>query len=357
MRIIQMIDSLEVGGAEKMAVNYANALSNQIEFSGLIATRKQGNLINQIDKKVSYLFLDRKKVFDLKAVKALKKYCQENKVHYIHAHGTSYFTAFLVKLIYPNVKIIWHDHYGMSEFLSDRKATVLKMSSFFFSGIITVNFQLKNWSEKKMYCKKVIYLPNFTNNTTNITVETKLKGCDGKRILCLANLREQKNHFLLLEIAVKIKNSHPDWTFHLVGKDFGDSYSKQIKQLILIKKLDKIVFVYGTKNDSVNIINQADICIFTSNSEGLPVALLEYGLQKKPVVSTNVGEIPLIINNNNNGYIVPANNAEIFTSYLLKLIKDKDLRENFGMALYYTILENNSEKIVINNYLKWISSR
>ena len=144
MRIIQIIDSLEVGGAEKMAVNYANALSDQIEFSGLIATRKQGNLINQIDKKVSYLFLDRKKVVDLKAIKALKEYCQENKVDYIHAHGTSYFTAFLVKLIYIKVKIIWHDHYGMSEFLSDRKATVLKMSSFFFSGIITVNFQLKN---------------------------------------------------------------------------------------------------------------------------------------------------------------------------------------------------------------------
>ena len=35
MRIVQIIDSLEVGGAEKMAVNYANALVGQINFSGL----------------------------------------------------------------------------------------------------------------------------------------------------------------------------------------------------------------------------------------------------------------------------------------------------------------------------------
>lgn len=351
-----MIDSLEVGGAEKMAINYANALSDRIEFSGLVATRKEGNLINQIDTKVSYLFLNRKKVVDLKAVKTLKNYCKENKIHYIQAHGTSYFTAFLVKLIYPKIKIIWHDHYGMSEFLNDRKATVLKMSSLFFSGIITVNFQLKNWAEKKLFCKKVIYLPNFTSNTIAILAETKLKGIDGKRILCLANLREQKNHFLLLEIAEKIKTSHPNWTFHLVGKDFGDHYSKQIKELILNKNLDENVFVYGTKNDSVNIINQSDICIFTSNSEGLPVALLEYGLQKKPVVSTNVGEIPLIIKNNNNGYIVPVNNAEIFTSYLMNLIEDKDLREKLGTSLYHTILENNSEEFVINKYLNWIDS-
>ncbi len=37
MRVVQIIDSLEAGGAERMAVNYANALSKNIEFSGLIA--------------------------------------------------------------------------------------------------------------------------------------------------------------------------------------------------------------------------------------------------------------------------------------------------------------------------------
>ena len=37
MRIVQIIDSLEVGGAEKMAINYANALSKRVDFSGLVA--------------------------------------------------------------------------------------------------------------------------------------------------------------------------------------------------------------------------------------------------------------------------------------------------------------------------------
>ena len=43
MRIVQIIDSLDVGGAEKMAVNYANALVGRIEFSGLVVTRAEGN--------------------------------------------------------------------------------------------------------------------------------------------------------------------------------------------------------------------------------------------------------------------------------------------------------------------------
>ena len=56
MRIIQIIDSLEVGGAEKMAINYANALAQRIEFSGLIATRKEGDLKSQINENVDYFY-------------------------------------------------------------------------------------------------------------------------------------------------------------------------------------------------------------------------------------------------------------------------------------------------------------
>ena len=54
MRIVQVIDSLEVGGAEKMAVNYANALSERIDFSGLIATRAEGNLKKQFRKNCNF---------------------------------------------------------------------------------------------------------------------------------------------------------------------------------------------------------------------------------------------------------------------------------------------------------------
>ena len=72
MRIIQIIDSLEAGGAERMAVNYANALAKEIEFSGLVVTRKEGALLNQIHSKVHYLFLNKKSPLDIDAVLRLK---------------------------------------------------------------------------------------------------------------------------------------------------------------------------------------------------------------------------------------------------------------------------------------------
>lgn len=356
MRIIQIIDSLEIGGAEKMAVNYANSLADTVEFSGLVATRKEGNLRNQLNKNVNYLFLKRSKTIDISAILRLYNYCKINKIEYLQAHSSSYFTAFLVKLLLPKIKIIWHDHNGLSEFLSSRKEIILQTASFFFTGVVVVNYKLKTWAEKHLNCKNVLYLPNFTTLNADELKVTKLNGIGGKKILCLANLRYQKNHFLLIEVAEKLKKVYPEWTFHLVGKDFEDDYSLKVKKDIKEKKLTENVFIYGSRQDTQNCIDQSEICILTSQSEGLPVALLEYGLNKKPVVTTDVGEIPSIIKNFENGFIVSKSDSENFYLSLVKLIEQEELRQKLGEALYEIIVKNNSEKSVIKNYLNWLDT-
>ena len=82
MRIIQIIDSLDIGGAEKMAVNYANSLAQKTEFSGLVATRKEGSLKAQIAPDVNYFFLNRKSKIDFGATMRLKKFCKSNKYRF-----------------------------------------------------------------------------------------------------------------------------------------------------------------------------------------------------------------------------------------------------------------------------------
>lgn len=354
MRILQIIDSLDIGGAEKMAVNYANALSHKIEFSGLVTTRKEGKLKSQLDSRVDYFFLNREKRIDLNAIMRLRNYCKSNKIDYIQPHSSSFFTALLVKFVMPKVKIIWHDHNGLSEFLSSRKTLALKIASLFFEGIIVVNDQLKRWAEKELHCNKIIYFPNFTSLNNNEQATTILKGVTGKKILLLANLRFQKDHFLLLKVAERLKISHPDWTFHLVGKDFEDDYSEQIKKGIISKDLQNNVFIYGSKNDTSSIIKQCDIAILTSQSEGLPVAILEYGLASKPVLTTEVGEIPLIVKNGISGFIVPKYDDEKFYNCLVELIESENLRIVFGKSLNEIILKNHSEEAIINHYLNWI---
>lgn len=356
MRIIQLIDSLEAGGAERMAVSYANALVEEIEFSALVVTRKEGPLLNQIEPKVSYLFLNKKRTIDFKAIYSLRSFAKKNKVTIIHAHSTSFFLAFLVKVTFPSVHLIWHDHYGDSEFLDKRPTLALRLLMPYFKGIIAVNHNLQIWSKQELKSKNVIYLPNFPSNEKKVASKTFLKGITGKRILCLANLRAQKNHFLLLDVAKKLKESHPEWTFHLVGKDFEDLYSQKIKNRIVTFDLEKNVFLYGTKDDVGNIIEQSNIGILTSDSEGLPVSLLEYGWHKKAVVVTKVGEVSNLVTNESNGFLVEVRQTKLFYESVVKLILNETLRNDFGIALYNAVVKNNSEETILKKYLNWLQN-
>lgn len=355
-RIIQLIDSLEAGGAERMAVNYANALHAEVGFSGLVVTRKEGALRQQLEKEVPYLFLGKKSTIDWKALWTLRRFAIHHKTNIIHAHSTSFFLAVMLKCLYPKIRIIWHDHYGNSEFLEKRPYQALRIASFFFSGAIAVNKKLLDWGKRKLYCPEMVYLPNFVleDNVHDSRKETTLSGTEGKRIVCLANLRAQKGHFFLLEIAKKLKESHPEWTFHLVGKDFGDDYSKRLREQIASDGLTEQVFVYGSRNDIAAILRQAEIAILTSHSEGLPVSLLEYGLFALPVVVTRVGEIPEIINDSH-GIIVNDQDVEAFVTGLQQLIDDKNARDQYGKALHNLIYTTFVGQAVLGQYLNWLS--
>lgn len=356
MRIVQIIDSLETGGAERMAVNYANALSEKIEFSGLIASRKEGLLFNEINEKVSYLFLKKTKKIDFNAVLRLRKYLKNNKIDIIHAHSSSFFIAVLVKLTLLKVKIIWHDHYGISQDLNFRKSLGLKIGSILFTGIISVNSSLKDWAKSYLCCQNIIYLPNFILHSSLSNERKLLNGITDKRIICVANLRPQKNHVLLINAANVIKDKFPDWTFHLFGKDFNDSYSHQLKKKVNDLQLQNTVYFYGSTNNISSSLLQCEIAVLPSLSEGLPLAILEYGLNRLPVIATNVGEISKIISSEKEGVIIESNNLNVLVSAIEKLIESEKNRNEIGMNLYNKIQKDFSAETIVSNYLLWLKS-
>lgn len=350
MKVLQLIDSLEAGGAERVAVNFANGLVSEVERSFLCATRAEGLLISSLYQEVGYLFLNKKKRIDFKAIKLLLHFVKENQITIIHAHSTSYFLATIIKILKPKIKLIWHDHYGKSEFLNERPKGVLKLCSRFFNHVFSVNLRLETWAKEVLKVKLVSYLPNFAvkNETSSIT---KLKGEEGKRIVCLANLRPQKDHLNLLKAFTEVVKTHVDWTLHLVGQDFKDDYSKTIFNFIKENKFENKVFVYGSCEDTSAVLVQCTIGVLSSKSEGLPLTLLEYGLSELPVIATDVGESSALIINKKTGLLVKPEDSESLVEALTIYIENIEISKMYSKALSLHIRSNFSETSAIATIL------
>lgn len=354
MRVLQLIDSLDSGGAERVAVNMANALVERVDGSFLCTTRKEGTLKQHIAKGVNYLFLERTRTIDLKAILKLSSFIRVHNITHIHAHATSYFLATILKIFNANLKLVWHDHYGQSEFLDKRPKRLLKLCSIFFDHIFSVNSNLKDWAEAHLKSPSVSYLANYANlnPVINGVGATKLRGTKGKRIVCLANFRPQKDHLTLLKAFKLLHEDCPNWTLHLIGKDFNDVYSKSIYETIKLEHLEESVFVYTNCSTIYEVLEQCDIGVLSSKSEGLPLALLEYGLLKLAVVVTDTGFCAKVVKDKDNGLVVKSQSPQDLYKALLFLIKENKKRKVFSNKLYDTVIMSYSEKAIISQLVK-----
>jgi glycosyltransferase involved in cell wall biosynthesis len=351
MKVLQIIDSLEAGGAERMAVNIANVLAKEGHDSHLCVTRKEGLLQQAIAPEVAYLFLNKKGKIGWRATFKLRSYIQKHQIEVIHAHSTSAYIAVLAFLFLKNKpKLIWHDHYGKANELVYRPFTLLKIISVFFDQIISVNKRLKAWAEKELKCKKVLYLENFALSAPTVPLLSPLGGTIGKRMVCLANLREQKDHLNLLQAFERLAPEYDEWTLHLCGQDFEDAYSKEIQHQIQKPALASRVFLLGSRPDVTAILNTCDIGVLSSNSEGLPVALLEYGLNKLPVIATDVGACKEVIANN--GIVVSAENPQLLAAALEELMSNHKLRDRYAAQFQEHVLQHYGSALYVEKLMK-----
>jgi glycosyltransferase involved in cell wall biosynthesis len=341
IRVLQLIDSLNAGGAEVLAVNIANALSNEGVESHLCTTRNEGPLKENINPSVGYLFLERKRIVDVKAIKKLKKYIIYNNITVIHAHSTSCFLAISIKILHSKLKVIWHNHTGNNIGLKGKRLFLLKACVIHMNYIISVNEDLDFWSKTVLKNTKGSAVRNFPV-FTNLQKDTKLFGKKGKKILCIAGYRKEKDHINLLKAFLVVLKKDARCTLHLIGKNYHDAYGKSIQKFIINEKLEDRVFQYDLCCDIKNILDQADIGVLSSDSEGLPISLLEYGLAKLPVVVTNVGDCAAVVTNKQ--IVVPPKRSDKLADAIVSLINDTVLREKVASELHAEVLNNYSRE-------------
>jgi glycosyltransferase involved in cell wall biosynthesis len=332
LRVLQLIDSLNAGGSERMAVQLANLLNDKIDLSAIVCSRATGILEKEIYKDVRFLYLKKTKALDVLALKKLFRFVTEKKINIIHAHSTSYFLACQLKLLQPQLKIIWHDHYGNSDFLENRQKVVLAQCSYLFDSIISVNNKLKAWSEKHLNCKKVHYLENFTSISE---ISSKNNKADF-RILQIANLRPQKDHLTSLKAIQRLTKKGFQFKVDYIGDHTLDpKYFKTILEFVNLHHLNDTVTFHGKRSDVIEFLKMADVGILSSESEGLPLSLLEYAQAHLPVVVTDVGQCKEVVRGN--GKVVEPKNPEALAEAIEFYITNEKLGKKHGDNLHLSV--------------------
>jgi glycosyltransferase involved in cell wall biosynthesis len=302
-----MVEHLLPGGAERMSVNISNVLSENGYKVVLCTTRANGELLKYVKSDVKHFCLNKRHTLDFQAFFKLTKAIRKYRIKIIHAHSSSLYWAVGCKLFFPKIKIIWHDHDGNSELLSDSSRRDVKYLSVFVARIVAVNQTLVRWSLRNTYLSedKICYLRNFpVLSFINTSLRSNLSEM---RILCLANLRPQKDHLNLLR-ALVILVHEMDYNFiklDLAGIYFEDQYFEEIKNFVKQNKLESNVNFLGSVTEIISLLERADLGVLSSISEGLPVSLLEYGLAELPVVVTNVGQCSEVVKHGELGTVVP----------------------------------------------------
>jgi len=336
-----------------MAVNIANGLLPHVEGSYLCCTRQEGLLKKQLKAEVGYVFLNKRSSLDPRAILKLRNFIKENNITIVHAHSTSYFLAGLLKLSGGNFKLIWHDHYGESEFLEKREFKVLKRFSRLFAGIISVNTALKNWAVEKLECEKVIELKNFipkVENTGPSAIRLKGSFTDFK-IICVANLRPQKDHLNLIR-AFELLDPNLAVSLHLIGEDPETAYSASVLKELESSPVSLKIHYYGSQPEIIPLLQQADLGVLSSRSEGLPLALLEYGIAGLPVVCTNVGQCSAVLNKC--GKIVEKENSKMLYEGISGYLNDRLKMKEDATLFQQEVEKNYSEKEVLKKYMNFI---
>ena len=260
-----------------------------------------------------------------KSIYVINKIVKEKKINLIHSHHRwSSFISFFICSIYGiPLLTTYHGIHSKKRKLSIFGDAVISVSEDSKNHLISY-FKIDKDKIRVIY--NGINLPQQCADITN--------KCN---ILSVARLSKEKDHKTLFIAFKKLKQKYPKLRLTLAGD--GELKNELINFSKKLDIYDNIKFL-GKIENIEDIYQKGGIFVLSSTTEGFPIALLEamsYGL---PVVTTNVGGINKIVQNNINGYIVEKENPEEIYIAVSKLIDNENCSTMFRENGINTINQN-----------------
>ena len=160
----------------------------------------------------------------------------------------------------------------------------------------------------------------------------------------IARLSDVKGQDILIRAMPQILKHFPDTRLLLVGQGKMEGELKTLTQKL---GLDNHVRFYPVVNQTAEMLPIFDVICVPSRQEGLGLSIMEAQATGIPVVASNVGGIPTLIEEGKTGLLVEAGNPDALAQAVVSLLQDKNKAQSLGQAARRFIEEKYSaEKMV-----------
>ena len=287
LKILQIIDQLNVGGAEKMVVTLANLLYERGHEIQVVSLLGSGLLDKQLKPGVRLVHLHRSWKWHPVYMYKLVRICRRFDIVHVHsAHNLRY--VFLASRLFKlNKPLFFHEHFGDIEF--NRSVSWHQRLIYPKVHTIAVSRQIVEWARTQVGVpdSKIHLLPNFQHIQTH---ESRPQANGKVNLVAVSNFRPTKNLEFLLHFFQQFSARHPA-TLTIIGQISDPSYCNHIQQIATeLKLLDSISFIHDC-TDVQPLLGQFDLALHPSRSESGPLVLIEYLGHGLPFLSYRTGEI------------------------------------------------------------------
>lgn len=186
--------------------------------------------------------------------------------------------------------------------------------------------------ENKGY-KKLIYIPN-TIEIQNYSFTNR--NCEIPKLLWVRSFSKIYNPKMAVKVLSELKNEFPNAELCMVGPSKDESYQQTID---FAKQMNVTVRFTGklSKEQWTLLSNDYNIFINTTHFDNTPISVIEAMALGIPVVSTNVGGIPFLLDNEKNALLVSDDDDQEMVLHIKRLIEDKILVETLTLNARETV--------------------
>lgn len=320
MKVLQIIDDLGIGGAERIFIDLANWLFEfGINIEVVVIIGNEIDMLEDLNPGIPFHVLNRKNRFDLHAAKKLANHIRKSDIVHIHMRHNFRYAMAISTLGLIKSKIVLHDHFGSINIDSSVPFGYKTFSRPKF--YIGVSMPLINWAVLRLKLpKERIFL--LENCVSKLKAPPK-KNATG--LVLVSNIKPQKNQLFAIELL-----SCVDEKLTIYGGIQDLTYYTQIQEKISHRNLSKRVKHIENVTNIQSILGHYRLGLHTSVTETGPITIIEYLAQGLPFLAYKTGEAARIIQSEFPEYFIENFEIEAWQGRIKELLRTSPDREKMN---------------------------